>query len=71
MIKVTEKAKEIPRGNNGDIGREKKRVAKPWFSKKYYASVMNLRDFLADNIGQEFTGLVAKALDDNYLRYNH
>ena len=63
--------KEIPRGNSGDIGREKKRVAKPWFSKKYYASVMNLRDFLADNIGQEFTGLVAKALDDNYRRYNH
>ena len=39
--------REIPRGNNGDIGREKKRVAKPWFSRKYYASVMNLRDFLA------------------------
>ena len=63
--------REIPRGNNGDIGLEKKRVAKPWFSKKYYASVMNLHDFLADNIGQEFTGLVAKALDDNYRRYNH
>ena len=63
--------KEIPRGNSGDIGREKKRVAKKWFSRKYYSSVLNLRDFLADNIGQEFTGLVAKALDDNYRRYNH
>ena len=63
--------REIPRGNNGDIGREKKRVAKKWFSRKYYASVMNLRDFLADNIGQEFTGLVAQALDDNYRRYHH
>ena len=33
--------KEIPRGNPGDIGREKKRKAKKWFSRKYYASVMN------------------------------
>ena len=63
--------KEIPRGNHGDIGREKKRVAKKWFSRKYYASVMNIRDFMADNIGHEFVGLVAKALDDNYRRYNH
>ena len=28
--------KEIPRGNSGDIGREKRRVAKKWFSRKYY-----------------------------------
>ena len=63
--------KEIPRGNHGDIGREKKRVTKKWFSRKYYASVMNIRDFMADNIGQEFVGLVAQALDDNYRRYNH
>ena len=63
--------KEIPRGNSGDIGREKKRVAKKWFSRKYYSSVLNLRDFLADNIGQSFVGVVAKALDDNYRRYNH
>ena len=63
--------KEIPRGNHGDIGREKKRVAKKWFSRKYYASVMNIRDFMADNIGHEFVGLVAQALDDNYRRYNH
>jgi len=63
--------KEIPRGNSGDIGREKKRKAKKWFSRKYYSSVLNLRDFLADNIGQDFVGLVAKALDDNYRRYNH
>ena len=63
--------KEIPRGNSGDIGREKKRVAKRWFSRKYYASVMNIRDFMADSIGHEFVGLVARAIDDNYRRYNH
>jgi hypothetical protein len=63
--------KEIPRGNSGDIGRERKRQKKPWFSRKYYASVMNLRDFLADNIVHEFVGIVARALDDKYVRYNH
>ena len=56
---------------SGDIGREKKRKAKKWFSKKYYFSVLNLRDFLADNIGQSFVGVVAKAIDDKYRRYNH
>lgn len=54
--------KEIPRGNKGDIGRERKRKKKPWFSRKYYASVMNLRDFLSDNIAHEFVGVVAQAL---------
>jgi hypothetical protein len=63
--------KEIPRGNNGDIGRERKRKKKPWFSRKYYASVMNLRDFLADNMAKEFVGVVAQSLDGKYLRYNH
>lgn len=63
--------KEIPRGNNGDISRERKRKKKPWFSRKYYASVMNLRDFLADNMAKEFVGVVAQSLDDKYLRYNH
>lgn len=63
--------KEIPRGNSGDIGRERKRQKKPWFSRKYYASVMNLRDFFADNIAHEFVGIVARSLDDKYVRYNH
>ena len=63
--------KEIPRGNGGDIGRERRRKKKPWFSRKYYASVMNLKDFMAENIGRDFQGIVAKALDDRYRRYNH
>ena len=53
---------KIPRGNKGDIGRERKRKKKPWFSRKYYTSVMNLRDFLSDNIAHEFVGVVAQAL---------
>lgn len=34
---------EVPRGNSGDIGREKKRQRRPWFSRKYYSSVMNIK----------------------------
>lgn len=63
--------KETPRGNGGDLGKAKKRQAKKWFSRKYYASVMNLKDFLAESIGEEFVGLVAKAIDDKFRRYNH
>ena len=63
--------KEIPRGNHGDIGREKKRKAKKWFSRKYYASVMRINEFMSENLGEEMVGVVAKALDDNYRRYNH
>lgn len=53
--------RETPRGNSGDIGRRKVRQRRPWFSKKYYASVLNLRDFLGENIGQEFQGVIADA----------
>ena len=58
--------RETPRGNSGDIGRAKKRQRRPWFSRKYYASVLNLRDFLGENIGQEFQGIIA----DTFQRTN-
>ena len=55
--------RETPRGNSGDIGRTKKRQRRPWFSKKYYSSVLNLRDFLAENIGREFVGILADSFE--------
>ena len=58
--------RETPRGNSGDIGRRKVRQRRPWFSKKYYAAVLNLRDFLGENIGQEFQGTIA----DTFPRTN-
>ena len=60
--------RETPRGNSGDIGRAKVRQPRPWFSKKYYASVMNLKEFMADSLGRQFIGIVADALDDKALR---
>ncbi|MBQ7439831.1 MAG: hypothetical protein IJV28_07675 [Paludibacteraceae bacterium] len=58
--------RETPRGNSGDIGRAKVRQRRPWFSKKYYASVLNLRDFFGDNLGREFQGIMA----DTFERLN-
>ena len=58
--------RETPRGNKGDIGRAKVRQRRPWFSKKYYSSVLNLRDFFGENLGREFQGIMA----DTFERIN-
>lgn len=46
------------------------RVPKKWFSSKYYSSVMNLRDFMADSLGDEFKAMVCQALDSDNMRRN-
>lgn len=63
--------RETPRGNPGDIGRTKVRQRRRWFSIKYYASFMNIKEFYADNLGKEFIGIINEALDDyNFRRYH-
>ena len=52
------------RGNPGDIGRDNLRKRKNWFSKKYYASVMNLQEFYADNLGKEYCYVLSNALSN-------
>lgn len=61
-------------GNSGDIGMKTKngkfrkiREPRRWFSIKYYSSVMNLRDFMAESLGDEFVGMFAN-LDADDLR---
>ena len=39
--------KEVPRGNSGNLGRPKVRKERHWFSRKYYMSVMNIKEFMA------------------------
>jgi len=58
--------RETPRGNSGDLGHAKRRQRRPWFSKKYYTSVLNLRDFIGDNVGREFQGIIA----DTFARFH-
>lgn len=62
--------RETPRGNSGDIGRAKVRQRRKWFSRKYYASVMNIKEFYEDNIGKAFTGTLCSALSKDFGR-NH
>lgn len=60
--------REVARGNPGDIGRAKVRKRRPWMSRKFYASFMNIKEFMAESLGREFVGLVADALDDKKMR---
>ena len=60
--------RETPRGNSGDLGREKVRGRSRWFSRKYYASVMNIKEFFADNLGKEYQGILSDIFDDKGLR---
>lgn len=57
-----------PRGNSGDLGRDNARKRRRWFSRKYYASVMNIRDFYADNLGRDLADTVSNALTRNISR---
>lgn len=63
--------KETPRGNTGDIGRDKVRKRRRWFSRKYYASVMNIKEFFADNLGRQYQGIISDIFDDKVLRKQH
>ena len=60
--------RETPRGNSGDLGREKVRGRRRWFSRKYYASVMNIKEFFADNLGKEYQGILSDIFDNKGLR---
>jgi hypothetical protein len=46
------------------------RERRPWMSRKFYASFMNIKEFMAESLGREFVGLVADALDDKKMRQN-
>lgn len=62
--------REVPHGNPGDIGRDKVRERRRWFSVKYYSSVMALRDFMADSLGNEFKSIFCAALDSDVAKRN-
>ena len=55
--------------NSGDIGRANPRKRKRWFSRKYYASVMNIQEFYADSLGQKFCRAISNALSPSFGRF--
>lgn len=63
--------KEVPRGNSGDLGRPKVRKERHWFSRKYYMSVMNIKEFMGDSLGRQFQGIISDALDQKKFSRNH
>ena len=63
--------REVPRGNSGDLGKPKVRKERHWFSRKYYMSVMNIKEFMADSLGKEFMGILTDALDSRKFSRNH
>lgn len=60
--------KETPRGNSDDISRDKVRKRRRWFSRKYFASVMNIQEFYADNLGRQFCNAISNALNPDLMR---
>lgn len=68
--------KEKYRGNPGDIGEftqggkdRKIRKRRKWFSSKWYASCMNIKDYMSRSIGNEFVGIVSTTFE-NLNKYN-
>ena len=62
-------------GNPGDIGEKTKkgelrkiREPRPWFSTKYYSSVMKIRDFMARSLGDEFKAMFCNQFDADRAR---
>lgn len=60
--------RNTPRGNPGDHGKADGRKRKRWFSRKYFASVMNIQEFYADSLGQEFCRAISNALNPGIMR---
>ena len=46
-----------------------KRRKNRWFSRKYFASVMNFQEFYADSLGQEFCRAISNALSPPFGRF--
>lgn len=59
-----------PKGNSGDLGEgyTNRRKRKRWFSRKYFASVMNIQEFFADNIGRDCCLAISNALNPDIMR---
>lgn len=46
------------------------RAVRRWFSIKYYSSIMKLRDFMAQSLGEEFKSMFCDTLDADRARHN-
>lgn len=58
------------RGNSGDLGAgfTNRRKRKRWFSRKYFASVNNIQEFFAENLGRDCCLAISRALNPDLMR---
>lgn len=61
--------RNTPVGNGGDSGHPNNRKKKRWFSTKHYGSVMNIREFYADNLGKFTADVISNALSPAMARH--
>ena len=54
--------RDTPRGNSG-LANGTRRKRRRWFSRKYFASLFNIRDFMADSLGRDFNGILSNVFD--------
>lgn len=55
--------KEFKKGNGGDLGFYPTREARKWFSIKYYASFMNLKEYLEKAYADNFVMMMKETLE--------
>lgn len=55
-------------GYPGKEGWKKVKERRRWFSWEYYASVFKMREFIADNIGREFIGVMSDIFDEKRMK---
>ena len=63
-----EHSRDAADNGQSQVGHEKVRGRRRWFSRKYYASVMNIKEFFADNLGRQYQGILSDIFNDKRLR---
>lgn len=62
--------REVSHGNPGDIGRNKVREPRQWFSPAYFRSVLRIRDFMGESLGNEFRDILCSQLDSDKMKHS-
>lgn len=63
-----EHSRDAADNGQSQVGHEKVRGRRRWFSRKYYASVMNIKEFFADNLGRQYQGILSDIFNDREMR---
>ena len=63
-----EHSRDAADNGQSQVGHEKVRGRRRWFSRKYYASVINIKEFFADNLGRQYQGILSDIFNDKGLR---